>query len=99
MEKDGVFVATTFLHPLERISELSGYNPNVARGVDLGIEIGRQINRRNTSIGIGNLEGSQGLINYWREADLKALMEGVGFVEYESIRSGQYIMVKAVKKS
>ena len=91
-----MFVATTFLHPLERISELSGYDERVQRGVGLGIEMQRQMS--GGSRGVGRTSGNGSLINYWREEDLRSLMYAVGFVEYESIRNGQYIMVKAKKQ-
>ena len=87
----GGFVATTFLDPIERATELSGYDEGVENFVNTVTGLRQQLTRA------AGAPQARTTIRYWRERELRQLLAAVGFVSIERKRSAQYIMLYATK--
>ena len=85
------FVATTFLDPIERVTELSGYDEGVENFVNTVTGLRQQLTRA------AGAPQARTTIRYWRERELRQLLAAVGFASIERKRSAQYIMLYATK--
>lgn len=90
----GLFVATTFLEPSERVTELSGYDEGVEDLMATLSSLQKRLSR-----GVGVPMQGRSTIRYWRERELRQLLAAVGFTDINRKRSAQYIMITAMKPS